>query len=97
MPLLPRLMTLTNRSRIVQLAATIQEHTAKVDAHLASQGLPPLSFDVDFPLLPPELEGSRIAVLQATDELTDLMHGPQKIAECDPALVGFEAPSTFSS
>ena len=85
-------MALTNTSRIVQLAATIQEHTAKVDAYLASQSLQPLSFDVDFPLLPPELEGSRLAVLQATDELTDLMHGPQKIAECEPASVRLLAP-----
>ncbi|TGO23406.1 hypothetical protein BPAE_0133g00040 [Botrytis paeoniae] len=52
-------------TRIAELAATIQEHTSK--------------FDVSCPLrlsLPPDIQASRNAVLEASDELTALILGP---------------------
>jgi hypothetical protein len=67
------------KSRIAELASTIQEQTSKVDAYLAANNLPSPSFDVSCPLrlsLPPEIQASRNAVLEASDELTALMLGP---------------------
>ncbi|TVY16272.1 O-methyltransferase gsfB [Lachnellula arida] len=66
-------------SRIVELSATIHEQTTKVDAFLAANNLPTPSFDISCPpklSLPPDIQASREAVLEATDELTALMLGP---------------------
>jgi len=66
-------------NRIVQLSAAIHDHTKKVDAYLAANNQPTPSFDVSCPpkyLLPLEIQASRDAVLEATDELTALMLGP---------------------
>ncbi|KAI9646648.1 hypothetical protein NHQ30_004645 [Ciborinia camelliae] len=66
-------------TRIAELASIIQEQTSKVDAYLASKNLPSPSFDVSYPLrlsLPPDIQASRNAVLEASDELTALMLGP---------------------
>ncbi|TEY80408.1 hypothetical protein BOTCAL_0038g00060 [Botryotinia calthae] len=55
------------------------EHTSKVDEYLASNNIPFPSFDVSCPLqlsLPPDVQASRNAVLEASDELTALMLGP---------------------
>lgn len=78
-------------SRIVQLAAAVQSHTAKLDAYFTTEDLPFPSFEAEFPSLPPEIEGSRISILEAADELTDLMLGPRKLAECDPPQVDLQS------
>ncbi|MCJ1380209.1 hypothetical protein MMC17_003312 [Xylographa soralifera] len=87
-------------SRIVQLAEAIRIHTAKLDMYITSCGLPSLSFDEEFPSLPAEMEGSRISILEATDEMTDLMLGARKLAECDPpqhtSLLGIQAIRRYS-
>ncbi|KAJ8065081.1 hypothetical protein OCU04_005793 [Sclerotinia nivalis] len=70
---------MSHATRIAVLAAKIQEHTSKVDEYLASNNLPSPSFDVSCPVrlsLPPEIQTSRNAVLEASDELTALMLGP---------------------
>ncbi|TGO45530.1 hypothetical protein BOTNAR_0659g00040 [Botryotinia narcissicola] len=66
-------------TRIAELAGTIQKHTSKVDEYLASNNIPSPSFHVSPPLrvsLPPDIQASRNAVLEASDELTALMLGP---------------------
>ncbi|KAF4628102.1 hypothetical protein G7Y89_g10046 [Cudoniella acicularis] len=66
-------------NRIVELASIISEHTSKVDAYLISHNLPTPSFNISYPPklpLPAEIQASRDAVLEATDELTALMLGP---------------------
>ncbi|PQE34045.1 6-hydroxytryprostatin B O-methyltransferase protein [Rutstroemia sp. NJR-2017a WRK4] len=66
-------------TRIAELASIIQEHTSKFDAYLASNNLPSPSFDPSHPLrlsLSPDVQASRDAVLEASDELTALMLGP---------------------
>ncbi|KAI9729773.1 MAG: hypothetical protein M1818_008387 [Claussenomyces sp. TS43310] len=66
-------------SRIAELASTIQHHTSKVDAYLVEQGLPSPSFDVSTPgrlPLPPHIQASSAAILEATDELNALISGP---------------------
>ena len=66
-------------SRITELASTIASHTAIVEDFLSSEGLPTPSFDVGaLPQLP--LRGasaeSRDIILDATQELQDLILGP---------------------
>ncbi|KAF7512644.1 hypothetical protein GJ744_000905 [Endocarpon pusillum] len=74
-------------SRIVQLAETIQSNTAKVDTHFTLQNLPSPSFDHDFPAsLPEEIEQARNAIIDAADEITDLMQGSKELLEVPPAL-----------
>ncbi|KAF2730279.1 sterigmatocystin 8-O-methyltransferase precursor [Polyplosphaeria fusca] len=66
-------------SRIVELAGIIQDHTTKVDSYLSTHDLPAPSFDVSYPArvpLPPEIQASQDAVLEASDELTALLLGP---------------------
>jgi hypothetical protein len=66
-------------SRIVELSAKIHEHTTKVDAYLTANNIPTPSFDISCPtklFLPPDIQASRDAVLEATDQLTALMLGP---------------------
>ncbi|KAL9620550.1 MAG: hypothetical protein Q9160_004911 [Pyrenula sp. 1 TL-2023] len=66
-------------TRIAELAAKIQEHTSKVDEYLASKALPSPSFDITTPAtfnLPPSIQASQNAVLEASDELNLLMLGP---------------------
>lgn len=75
-------------SRISQLAATIQENTSIIDGYYADNGIPSPSFDTDFPLdLPAHIHGCRNAILEATDELSDLMLGVAQLAEGSPPRV----------
>jgi len=69
-------------SRIAELAATIAHHTTRVDKFLSGNSLPQPSFDTHGPVdldLPSEIEESRAAVLQATQELNDLLQGPREL------------------
>jgi hypothetical protein len=71
-------------SRIEQLAAEIQQNTAKVSNYIRHHGLTMPSFDVNSPLesvIPKdadEIEAARLAVIDATQELRDLMLGPRE-------------------
>ncbi|KAL6715591.1 hypothetical protein ACLMJK_006552 [Lecanora helva] len=68
-------------ARIVQLSSKIAYNVAVLDEYLRTQGLPSLSFDLDglseFEVLKehPEIENARVAALEATIELQDLLQG----------------------
>jgi len=69
-------------SRIAELAATVAQHTKKIDDYLTARNLPQPSFEADGPAnvgLLPNIEASRIAVLQASQELNDLLQGPRDL------------------
>ncbi|OKL62776.1 hypothetical protein UA08_01854 [Talaromyces atroroseus] len=69
-------------SRIAELASAVAQHTQRIDAYLAEKGLPYPSFEADGPAdlgLPPDLELSRTLVLQASQELNDLLQGPRDL------------------
>lgn len=75
---MPVLLTMAP-NRIVELSETIQNHTKIVDDYLEANNLPTPSFDISTPLrlpLPPDIQVSQAAVLDAADELTALMLGP---------------------
>jgi hypothetical protein len=70
------------QSRIAQLSAIISDYTTKIDTFLANNRLPHPSFEANAPAslgLPPDLEEARLVVLQATQELNDLLQGPRDI------------------
>ena len=70
------------QSRIAELAAAVAQHTQKIDNFLTANRLPYPSFDTHGPAdlgLPPEIEQSRIAALQASQELNDLLQGPRDL------------------
>ena len=64
---------------IGELAASITEHTLKIEAYIQSQNLPSPSFATSTPLkhsFPPHIKASQDAVLEATDELRAHVLGP---------------------
>lgn len=69
-------------SRMMTLAQTITEETAKLEAYLKANNLPLPSFDVDspadYPKLPADIAKSRNAIIVATKELGLLAHGPRE-------------------
>lgn len=69
-------------SRMMALAQTITEETAKLEAYLKANNLPLPSFDVDspadYPKLPADIAKSRNAIIVATKELGLLAHGPRE-------------------
>jgi hypothetical protein len=70
------------QSRIAQLSAIIADNTQRIDKFLAEKQLPQPSFDADASVelgLPPDLEQARTVVLQATQELNDLLQGPRDL------------------
>ncbi|KAK7192329.1 hypothetical protein DPSP01_004918 [Paraphaeosphaeria sporulosa] len=74
----------SSQSRIAELAAAVAQNTQLIDQYLSEKGLPHPSFDATGPAdfnLPPELEQARVAVLQATQELNDLLQGPRNLVE----------------
>ena len=67
------------RSRIAELSAVIEHSTAKVDQYLSNHGLPQPTFAINGPLdlrLPEDLEEARVAAIDASQELNDLLRGP---------------------
>jgi hypothetical protein len=69
-------------TRIAELAAVVASHTRQIDDYINTQGLPQPSFDTTGPAelqLPPQLEQARTIVLQATQELNDLLQGPREL------------------
>ena len=74
-------------SRIVELAAIIQKHTSKVDEYLTSHDLPSPSFDISTPpvlQLPPHIQASQKAIIEADDELSALILGPMRSIDSTP-------------
>ncbi|TGO38103.1 hypothetical protein BHYA_0082g00460 [Botrytis hyacinthi] len=76
------------------------KHTSKFDEYLASNNIPSPSFDVSAPLklsLPPDIQDSRNAVLEASDELTALMLGPVEslIPLCDRFITIWDLRTIF--
>ena len=72
----------TTKSRILELASTISENTAKIDQYLTSNDLPKPSFEIDSPVnlaLPKTLEAARDAVIDANTELSELLLGPKEV------------------
>jgi hypothetical protein len=71
-------------NRIVELTTLISENTQKIDDYFVANGLPTLSFDPDAPLDFPvptsnkEIQHARRVVVNATQELHDLMVGPRE-------------------
>lgn len=69
-------------SRMMTLAKTITDETAKLEAYLKANNLPLPSFDVDspadYPKLPADIAKSRNAIIVATKELGLLAHGPRE-------------------
>lgn len=72
----------SSQSRIAELAATVATHTDRVDSYLSKEGLPHPSFEANGPgdlKLPPEIEQSRSMVIEASQELNDLLQGPRNL------------------
>ena len=80
-------------TRIAELAAQIQENTAKVDQYLQSKGLPSPSFDVDgpvdFKIDDEEIQKARETALDSSLELHQLLLGP---AMCLRPVVSIQTP-----
>ncbi|KAH0593368.1 hypothetical protein MHUMG1_08824 [Metarhizium humberi] len=73
----------SSQSRLAELANAVAVHTQRIDSYLCDKALPLPSFAADSPVdlgLPPELEQSRLAVLEASQELNDLLQGPTDIS-----------------
>lgn len=66
-------------SKIAELSSVIARNTARVDEYIRSHNLSPPSFQVDGPVdlkLPEEVEEARVAAIDASQELNDLLRGP---------------------
>ncbi|KAI1080192.1 S-adenosyl-L-methionine-dependent methyltransferase [Whalleya microplaca] len=72
----------TSPSKMGALAQKISTETERVESYFREKGLPTPSFDVDapsdFPKMPDDIMKSRREVIQATQELQDLMVGPRE-------------------
>jgi hypothetical protein len=82
----------SSQSRIAELATTVAQHTHRIDSYLAEKGLPYPSFKVYGPVdleLPPDIEQSRIAALQASQELNDLLQGPRDLLFNHQVLINY--------
>ncbi|TGJ76589.1 hypothetical protein E0Z10_g10869 [Xylaria hypoxylon] len=69
-------------SRIAQFASIIALCTRQIDDYLAQNALPYPALQPDTPVdlgLQPDLENLRVAVLEATQELLDLLQGPRDL------------------
>ncbi|XXH04097.1 hypothetical protein Hte_010508 [Hypoxylon texense] len=72
----------SSQSRIAELATTVATHTNRLDSYLSKNGLPHPSFKADGPddlKLPPDIEQSRSIVIEASQELNDLLQGPRNL------------------
>ncbi|KAF2822841.1 putative O-methyltransferase [Ophiobolus disseminans] len=58
---------------------SLPHHTHLIDTYFSSDDLPHPSLDSPIPTLPSDIEHSRTIVLQATQELNDLLQGPRGI------------------
>ena len=84
-------------SRTSELVSIIASNTIKIEKYLGEKGLPDLSFDArpDSQLHQhEEIAFQRQAVLNATDDLHDLMLGPKAILMSQPVSVAAHASLT---
>lgn len=76
-------------TKITQLAALIEENTAKVNDYLQDKGLPSPSFDedgpVDFGIESEDIRNARVTALESSLELHDLLLGPAPSRGMDPS------------
>ena len=71
-------------NRITELAAMISQKTEQISFYLSEHNLSPPSFDVDAPLILPEvLRSARKAVVEASEELKSLMQGPKEATKSE--------------
>ncbi|KID63532.1 O-methyltransferase, family 2, partial [Metarhizium hybridum] len=71
----------SSKSRLAELANAVAVNTQRIDSYLCEKALPH-SFAADSPVdlsLPPELKQSRLTVLEASQELNDLLRGPKDL------------------
>ena len=69
-------------SEIAKLAALVLTNTAKVDDFLQSNKLPAPTFHEDGPIdlgLSPEVEAARVAAIESSLRLHDLLRGPVEL------------------
>ena len=69
-------------SEIAKLAASVLTNTVKIDDFLQTNKLPSPSFHEDGPIdfgLSPEVESARVAALEASLRLHDLLRGPVEL------------------
>jgi hypothetical protein len=69
-------------SEIARLAALVLTNTVRVDDYLQRNCLPVPSFHEDGPIdlqLSPEIEAARVAALEASLRLNDLLRGPVEL------------------
>ena len=69
-------------SEIAKLAALVLTNTVKVDDFLQSSKLPPPTFHEDGPIdlgLSPEVEAARVAAIESSLRLHDLLRGPVEL------------------
>ena len=83
-------------TRIVELAAQIQENTTKVDEYLRKKSLPSPSFDedgpVDFQIEDEEIQTAREKALDSSLELHQLLLG---LAMCLRPVVSIQTPQAL--
>lgn len=81
-------------STISQLATLIAQNTTIVTNYLEENGLPGMSFEIDnpsrSPFKDPRVESARLAVIEATQDLHDLMQTPQEYIMSFLASVGHD-------
>jgi hypothetical protein len=69
----------SSSGRLLQLTALLQAKVKDVDTYIHENNLPDPSFEADYPPvldLPPNVDASRKAALEALDELRDHLLGP---------------------
>ncbi|KAK4889758.1 hypothetical protein LTR27_011470 [Elasticomyces elasticus] len=86
---------LTKRtSRVAELAAEIQHHTALLDTYHEESGRLPLSFDAQAEPrtpYPADVERSRAAAVEASTELAELLETPEVLVTQSQLLAGCDA------
>lgn len=72
-------------TRIAELASIISRDTTIVNQYFANNGIPSPSFAADGPLFddrfPSTIEAARVAILDATVELHELIDGPRMLLQ----------------
>lgn len=89
---------MAQQSRLTELVAQIASHTADVEQHLISTGLPQPSFLPDGPtnmrIESPDVEKARLAAIGAAMEIQDLLQGP---VACINPMVGQRSVATYAN
>ncbi|KAK5676898.1 hypothetical protein LTS10_010662 [Elasticomyces elasticus] len=81
-------------SRVAELAAEIQQHTAQLEIYHQESGRPPLSFNAQTEPrtpYPADVERSRAAAVEASAELAELLETPEVLVTQNQLLVSCDA------